>query len=82
MSALEDPISDPMLDKARLQDPIYFEQMTQKYRADPRTWMWYVNYHLHGCKQCNRVWAHTGLEAVRDGLSSHLCCGKDVRVTS
>lgn len=70
---------DPELDVARLQDPVYFAAMNEKYRANPMQWLWYVNYHHHGCKTCQRVWLHTGLEAVRDGDASHMCCGKDVR---
>lgn len=74
----QDP-KDPELDHVRLQDQGYFDAMVLKYRTDPRRWMWYLNYHIHGCKKCNRAWVHTGLEAVRDGISSHMCCGKDVR---
>lgn len=79
MSA-ENPLSDPELDAGRLADPVYFEAMLTRYRTDPRRWLWYLNYHTHGCKRCDRVWLHTGLEAVRDGAAAHQCCGRDVRV--
>jgi hypothetical protein len=69
---------DPLLEASRLSDPDYFAAMQTKYRAQPLTWLWYVNYHVHGCKRCNRVWAHTGLEATRDGDASHMCCGHNV----
>ncbi len=77
---ITDPIIDRELEASRLTDPVYFETMLAKYRADPRRWLWYLNYHHHGCKRCNRVLLHTGLEAVRDGDAAHQCCGRDVRV--
>ncbi len=76
---IDNPLIDPQLEIDRLSDPVYFESALLRYRADPRRWLWYLNYHLHGCKRCDRVWVHTGLEATRDGPASHQCCGHDVR---
>jgi hypothetical protein len=70
---------DKTLDIARLAEPAYFAERLAIYQADPLRWAWYVRVHVHRCMQCAREVSHTGLEAERDGLAAHLCCGRDVR---
>lgn len=73
------PRKDDTLDIPRLAtDPDYFAERKAFYQADPQRWFWYVHTHTHRC-QCGREISHTGLEAERDGLAAHTCCGRDVR---
>jgi hypothetical protein len=71
---------DPTLDIPRLSDPAYYAERAALYAADPNRWAWYVRVHVHTCRRCAKRLSHTGLEAERDGLPGHLCCGHDVRL--
>lgn len=78
---------DPDLDVSRLCEPEYFEERRAYFAKRSAQHLsdslarWYVVIHTHTCKVCQRVIAHTGLEAKRDGFEAHLCCGKDVRLS-
>jgi hypothetical protein len=78
-------LRDPDLDIARLTDPEYFEARRvhyAKHAVGDAYAAWYVNLHSHTCRACGRIITHTGLEATREGIAAHQCCGADVRVSA